>query len=158
VPAVPAIASRRGDHVRAGGGAEMKHRITRGPRVEDKTVYRIEIALFDPSWEDVEKRSALFPAIQVMDNGDNGHGSVCFQPPVQSDERRVAQFILQYQIGVYALKPLFQAAGQVVGQAQRIPAHGKAQQMHAVAIALEMLDQLPIIQVSPGERVDETRK
>jgi hypothetical protein len=89
-----------------------------------------------------------------MDNGHNGQGPVCFQPPVQSDERQVAQFILQHQIGVYTLKPLFQAAGQVVGQTHRIPAHGKAQEMHAVAIALEMLDQLPVIQVSPGERVD----
>jgi hypothetical protein len=88
-----------------------------------------------------------------MDNGDNLQGSVCFQPPVQSDERQVAQFILQHQMGFDTLKP-FSGAGQVVGQTQWIPAHGKAQEMHAVAIALEMLDQLPVIQVSSGERVD----
>ena len=81
----PAIASRRGDNVGA-GAAEVKYRITRGPGVEDKTVHRVEIALFDPGGDDVEDRSALFPAIQVVDNGDNGHGPVCFQPPVQRDE------------------------------------------------------------------------
>jgi hypothetical protein len=89
-----------------------------------------------------------------MDNGDNLQGSVCFQPPVQSDERQVAQFILQQQMGFDTLKPPFQPLCQVVGQTQWIPAHGKAQDMDAVAIALEMLDQLPVIQVSSGECVD----
>jgi hypothetical protein len=111
-----------------------------GLAIEHETIKPHEISPLDPAIQSIVPRRARLAAAQQMDDGDDGVAHISPQPPVQPQQRRMVELILQQGIKGGVAQSSIQVEGEVVPQVASVGPPGQGDDVHLISLAAQMLD------------------